>query len=59
MKDLSTISLHLFVISFHDTSMKLSLSHYHNGILCIMENTVTSDLLLHDKPLIRKIIGWK
>lgn len=24
-----------------------------------MENTVSSDLLLHDKPLIRKIIGWK
>lgn len=24
-----------------------------------MENTVTSDLLLHDKLLIRKIIEWK
>lgn len=41
------------------TFIRLSWRYYHNGMFCIMENTVTSDLLLHDKPLIRKIIGWK
>lgn len=41
------------------TFIRLSWRYYHNGMFCIMENTATSDLLLHDKPLIRKIIGWK
>lgn len=41
------------------TFIRLSWRYYHNGMFCIMENMVTSDLLLHDKPLIRKIIGWK